>query len=152
MAYIEVSDVMFRGELRGATGQARFKLTAKAIDAVDTVNIAGNQVTYNFYFRYSSIAVSAGGVMLSGTIDVPDNNAWVEIIAYGHGASAVQVNGVTRPNRNRRGPSFELLPFVEIIPLAKGTHTVRLISSFTGTSANGYIFCRYIRNTGLANT
>lgn len=152
MAYIEVSDVLFRGELRGATGQARFKLTAEAINAVDTVNIAGNQVTYNFYFRYSGIAVSNGGVMLTGTINVPDNNAWVEVIAYGHGASAVQVNGVTRPNRNRRGPSYELLPFVEVIPLAKGTHTVRLISGFTGTSSKGYIFCRYIRNTGLANT
>jgi hypothetical protein len=152
MSYIEVSNVMFRGQLRGATGQARFKLTAKAVNAVDTINIAGNQVTYNFFFRYSSIAVAQGGVMLSGNINVPDNNAWIEIIAFGHGASALQVNGATRPNRNRRGPSFELLPFVEIIPLAKGVHNVRLISGFTGTSVKGYIFCRYIRNTGLANT
>lgn len=146
-----MTDVLFRGELRGASGTAKFKLTANAINAVDTVNIAGNQVTYNFFFRYSSIAVTAGAYSLQATISVPDDAAWVEIICYGEGASGIYVDGVLRPNRNRRGPSYALLPFIEVIALAKGTHTVKMMSGVTGTSAEGYIFCRYIRRTGADN-
>lgn len=151
MAYIELSDVLFRGELRGARGRAKFKLTADSIDAVDTINIAGNQITYSFYFRYSGVAAAAGYPLLTGIIDVPDNEAWIEIIAYGYGASYVTVDGGGRVNRNGRSPGYELLPFVEVVPLKKGTHTVSLISGFNGTSPSGFIFCRYIRNTGRDN-
>lgn len=151
MAFIELTDVLFRGELRGANGRARFKLTAKALNAVDTLNIAGNQITYSFYFRHSSKAVTAGAASLTGIIDVPDSSAWIEVIAYGDRARSVVVDGVTRPNYNRRSPSLYLMPFTEMIKLNKGTHSISLISDFTGTSASGYIFCRYIRNTGSSN-
>lgn len=152
MSFIEVSDAMFRGELRGANGVAKFKLTAEAIDAVDTINVAGGQVTFSYYFSYGSKSVTSGGESLVATIDVPDSSAFIEIISYGHGASSVRVNGVDRLNRNLRSPSFECLPFVEVVELPKGIHTISLISGFTGTSSFGYILCRYIRRTGLDNT
>lgn len=151
MSYIELGNVMFRGELRGATGQAKFKLLAQAIDAVDTVNIAGNQVTYSTYASYTSKSTSVGAQLLNVSINVPDTNTYVEFIAYGSGASSVRIDGVGRPNRNRRGPGYKLLPFVEILPMAAGNHTVQLISGINGTSTDGYIFCRYIRRTGTDN-
>lgn len=152
MAYIELSHVLFRGQLVGVTGQARFKLTANAINAVDTVNIAGNEVTFSFYFRTGSKSVAAGNAIVSGSINVPDNAAYVEVVCYAHRGATVYVDGVARPNRNRRGPGSKLLPFVEILPLTKGVHSISVIAGSTGTSADGYIFCRYIRRTGLDNS
>jgi hypothetical protein len=151
MSYIELGDVVFRGELQGATGQARFKLTGKTINAVDTVHIAGNQVTYSFYFRHFGVGVSPGSEALRGVIDVVDTNVFIEIIAYGEGASNVVVDGVVRPNRNRRAPAYKLLPFVEILPMAPGRHTIQLFSAKSGVSSEGYIMCRYIRRTGSNN-
>lgn len=147
MAYIELSDTMFRGTLKGARGKARFKLTAKAINAIDTVNINYNMVTYDYNIKYSTPSQSAGSVLVTAGINVPDEEAWVEIIAYGAGAGSVRVNGNTMPNRNLRGPGQKLLPFVSMVKLPKGKHTVQLISAASGASS-GFIMCRYIRKTG----
>lgn len=151
MAFIEMSDILVRGELRGAIGKAKFKMTSKAINAVDTLHIAGNQVTYTFYFTYPSKSVTSGGVSLTGTFNVPDQNAWVEIIAYGHGAASIKIDGTTQPNRNKREPSSKIMPFITVVPLAKGNHSIQIVSGITGTSSGGWIFCRYIRRTGSDN-
>ncbi len=151
MAYIELSDVLFRGELRGATGTARFKLTANAVNAVDTLHIAGNQVTYSTYLRWWGGPITNGSTMFSHVVSIPDDDTFVEVIAYANNASYVTVDGVRRQNRNRRGPNLRSLPYVEIIPLTKGTHTITLISGVTRSSTDGYILCRYIRRTGSSN-
>lgn len=147
MSFVELSNVMFRGTLKAARGSARFKLTANAINAVDSININFNQVTYNRFMTYSRPSQAAGSTLATMTLDVPDTAAWVEIIAYGDHAGSVLVDEVVRPNRNRRSPNSQLLPFVEIVHLTKGTHTVVLRSSAAGSS-KGLIMCRYVRDTG----
>lgn len=152
MAFIELSDILFRGQLRGATGQARFKLTTKALNAVDTLNIAGNQVTYSTYIRWYGGAITNGWGMFTHWFDVPDGGAYVEIVAYAQNAGTVSVDGAIRPNRNRRGPGFKCLPFVEILPLSPGQHFVQMIAALSGSSSGGFVLCRYIRPTGSSNT
>lgn len=147
MSYVELDNVMFRGTLKGATGKAKFKLTAQAIDAVDSVNINYDQVTYNKLFTYERANQTSGSTLVTAILQIPDDEAWVEIIAYGDRASYVSVNGVGRLNRNRRGPENKYLPYVEMVSLTKGTHTVRLVSGSSGYS-KGLILCRYIRKTG----
>lgn len=147
MSFVELSNVMFRGTLRGANGSARFKLTANAINAVDTVNINFNQVTYSKLITYSRTSQGAGSTLVSMGLDIPDSFAWVEIVAYGTRAGSVSVDGAFRLNRNRRSPGLALLPFVELVNLTKGLHTVSLHSASSGSSS-GLILCRYIRNTG----
>lgn len=151
MAYVELNDILIRGTLRGATGQARFKLTAKQINAINTLNIKSGHVTYSYYFSYSNKEVTAGAAMLSATIAVQDEGAFIEVIASADGASSVKIDGVTRPTRNRRGPNSLITPFVEIVKLAPGSHTISIISGKTGASSRGYILCRYIRRTGSDN-
>ena len=147
MAYFELDSVLFRGELKGATGVAKFRLTSKAINAVDTVNIGNDQVTYNKHINFNVSNVSAGQVIATLPIDIPDSNAWMEINAYASRGSTVSVDGQAQLNRNRRGPSTELLPFITVIPLNKGAHTIRIIAGSAG-STKGYIVARYIRTTG----
>ena len=147
MAYIEIGNVMFRGDLKAATGVARFRLTAKAINAVDTVNIGSNQVTYTKHINFNVSKVSSGKVIASLTVDVPDSSSWMEIIAYSSRGATVSVDGKAQLNRNRRRPSTELLPFITVMSLSKGSHTIRIIAGSAG-SAKGYILARYIRTTG----
>lgn len=147
MAYIELGNVMFRGDLKAATGEAKFRLTVNAINAVDTVNIGSNQITYNKHINFNVDYVSSGQVIAALPIDVPDSGSWMEIIAYASLGSVVSVDGYAQINRNRRGPSTELLPFITVIPLSIGPHTIRIIAGSSG-STNGYILARYIRTTG----
>lgn len=151
MSYIEISNTLFRGQLRGATGQAKFKLTAQAINAVDTVNIAGNQVTYSYYFLLPGGATSIGATQHTMVIDIPDNGAVMEFVVYCHGMKTVYIDGGARPNRNMRSPGSPILPYVEIVSLAKGIHHLQLVSGLNGTSAGGRVLCRYLRRTGLDN-
>lgn len=145
-SYAEFGNAFFRGKLNGATGVARFKLTAQALYAVDTINIGPHQITYSFFFRYAS---AGPGTYISALIDVPDNDVHVEFVAYGAGAIAFYVDGVARPNYARKGCHRSLLPHIEVIPLSPGQHTVALAGP--GASSDGYIFCRYIRRTGGDN-
>lgn len=147
MAYIELDNVLYRGTLKAATGEAKFRLTASAINAVDTINIGNDQVTYNKHIIVNVGQVYKGQVIAALPVDIPDTNAWLEIIAYASRASAVTVDGQTQLNRNRRQPSTKLLPFITVIPLSKGAHTIRLIAGSSG-STSGYIVARYIRTTG----
>lgn len=147
MAFIEIGNVMFRGDLKAATGEAKFRLTANAINAIDTVNIGHNQVTYNKHINFNIGYVSAGQVIATLPIDVPDSSSWMEIIAYASRGSTVSVDGYAQINRNRRGPSTVLLPFITVIPLSIGPHTIRIIAGSAG-STSGYILARYIRTTG----
>lgn len=149
MAYLELGNVMFRGDLKAATGEAKFRLTANAINAVDTVNIGNDQVTYNKHIIFNVGYVSAGQVIATLPIDIPDSDVWMEIIAYASLGSIVSVDGQAQLNRNRRGPSTELLPFITVIPLDIGDHNIRIIAESEG-STEGYIVARYIRTTGAS--
>lgn len=151
MSYLEVSNTMFRGELRGATGQAKFKLTAQAVNAVDTVNIAGNQVTYSYYFILPGQYVSIGYAYHNMNINIPDDGVFMEFVVYCHGMGTFRIDGGGRANRNMRRVDSPILPFVEVVPMAKGNHVLSLISNLNGTSAGGRVLCRYIRRTGLDN-
>lgn len=145
MAYFEIGDVLFRGQLNGATGVAKFKLTANAINAVDTVNIGNDQVTYSKYIRYTT---TTGSIVGQLPIDIPDEYGWVEIVACGTNTSAVTINGNDQINRNRRRTVDFLMPAVVLVKLDNGPHTIGLRRSNAGTST-GYVLCRYIRGTGV---
>jgi hypothetical protein len=147
MSFVELSNAMFRGTLKAATGAAKFKLTAQAINAVDTVNINYNQVTYDRLITYSRTYQAAGSILAAMELNIPDSSAWVEIVAHGTYAGGVSVDGSWRANRNLRAPNQPMLPFVELISLSQGQHTVQLHSSGSGASS-GLILCRYIRSTG----
>lgn len=147
MAFIELGNTMFRGTLRGATGVARFKLTVDAINAVDTVNIGSNQVTYSKHIVFSGYSRGAGSTIASLLIDIPDDVAWVEVVSYCNRASTVSINGSALPNRNKRHPDSRLFPAVNLIKLTKGTHIFRVLTNSSG-QCEGYAICRYIRITG----
>lgn len=147
MAFIELGNTMFRGTLKGATGVARFKLTADAINAVDTVNIGSDQVTYSKHIEFNSTSTSVGSTIAILPINIPDDVAWVEIISHCTRSSTFSINGSALPIRNRRSPNSRLLPAVNLIKLTKGTHTFRVLSNSIG-QCEGYAICRYIRITG----
>ena len=144
--YAEFGNAFFRGRLKGATGEARFKLTAGTINAVNTVNIRKGAVTYNFYQTYAGIKSS---VPLSMPIEVFEDDVYLEFIAYGEGCTSLVVDGVTRPRYNGKGLNHPCLPHNEVLPMTKGMHTVYLTHPGNVPSADGFIFVRYIRPTGL---
>ena len=146
MSSIELTNVLFRGRREGATGQAKFKLTAKSIDAVDTLNLKNGHVTYSYLYSYTNLATT------SFTVNLPiqDSNVYCEIIAYGEGMTNVYVNGNNQLLRMGRHPSHRPCPFCTIVGFGPGTHTVALARS-TADSASGFIFARYIRRTGSDN-
>ena len=147
MAFIELGNTMFRGTLRGATGVARFKLTADAINAVDTVNIGSDQVTYSKHIVFGGISKSVGSTIALLNINIPDDVAWVEVISHCTRTSTVSINGSALPTRNKRFPDSRLFPAVNLIKLTKGTHTFRILANSIG-QCEGYAICRYIRITG----
>lgn len=148
MSYIELGSAAFRGELRGATGFFKGSLTADAIDAVDTVNIAGGQITYSTLATYTSKAVSNGGVAITTVINVPDASAFVEIQVFCHGGGTVYVDGGARDPTSMGRVGNRMVPYSELILLSGGNHTITVISGYNGVSAMGYVHVQYIRKTG----
>lgn len=161
--YAEFGNAFFRGRLKGAKGEARFKLTARSISAVDTVNIKGQAVTWNFFSRYENYVGPAGQssyTYLTMQIDVLDDGVFIEFICYAKQYTnpaafseyepTIYVDGIPRPGYAARNARCEAYPFNEVLPLAKGVHTVSIVGN-QQTSAEGYIFCRYIRPTGSAS-
>lgn len=147
MAFIELGNTMFRGTLRGATGVARFKLTVDAINAVDTVNIGNDQVTYSKHIVFNTYSGGVGSIIAVLPINIPDDVAWVEVISHCTRSSTFSINGSALPIRNRRHPDSKIFPAVNLIKLTKGTHQFRVVSNSIG-QCEGYVLCRYIRITG----
>lgn len=143
--YAEFGNAFFRGRLKGATGEARFKLIADTINAVDTVNIAGQSVTFSVTTKYEN---KIGPEFLRAVINVPDDNVYLEFICYGVGVTGFLLDGVARGNFNQRSLTSRTNPYNEIIAVSKGDHTVQLIGAANTMSSSGFVFCRYIRKTG----
>ena len=148
MSYIELGNVLFRGTLKGARGNAKFKLTADAINVIDTIHIAGGQLSYYISVTSGSQTVVNNGVVLELIVDIPDEEAWLETTAYGNRTDTVTIDDVDQPNRNKALPSNFSRPFFSLNKLTKGQHSIKLIASSAGISTSSYIFCRYIRPTG----
>jgi hypothetical protein len=147
--YAEFGNAFFRGRLKGATGEARFKLTADVINAVNTVNIKGAAVTYNFYQKYQNpVGSPLTTTPFTQIVDVWDDGVFLEFIVFGQGCSGVFVDGVRRPAYNGKRVNHPCLPHNEIIQLAKGPHTVQLVHPGNSVSTDGFIFVKYIRPTG----
>ena len=151
MSYVELGDVLFRGELAGANGEARFKLTADAIEVVDTIHIGYGQVSYLLQSYQTSKYVESGGVINQLVCPVTDSNVVIQIDAYGHLASDIQFNGVNRPMRLTSHIGRQMLSYTELFMVVPGTHTVRIISGATGTSNKSIIVAKYMRLTGSDN-
>lgn len=166
--YAEFGNAFFRGRLKGATGEARFKLTAGSVNAVDTINIAGRAVTYDWITVFGPATAQSGGVLYETVIDVIDDGVYIEFLCYSDAKSVmldgslsvlaycrqVWIDGVQEPTFMGRDPAFRACPFNTVKPLARGPHTIQIRAYDyspaidTTTSKEGYIFCRYIRRTG----
>lgn len=143
--YAEFGNAFFRGRLKGASGEARFKLVADTINAVSTVNIAKQAVTFSFYAKYVNVV---GTTYCTLPIDVPDDGEiWLEFICYGENATQFYFDGVLRGTFNQRRLNSKTNPYNELIRVTKGAHTA-ILKGTVGSSSEGYIFCRYIRKTG----
>lgn len=165
--YAEFGNAFFRGRLKGAKGEARFKLTARAINAVDTVNIRGLAVTWNFYKTYTGFSApggQSGYTYVTLQVDVLDEvilgGVYIELICFAQQPDSedsfsdyeptIYVDGVPRPSYAARNARSRIYPFNEVVHMTKGSHTVSIVGR-SPTSADGYIFCRYIRPTGNQN-
>ncbi|WP_062269501.1 hypothetical protein [Endozoicomonas arenosclerae] len=152
MSYFEMDSVLFRGQLKGATGQAKFKLTSDAIEAVDTVNIEGGAVTYSTYsYVYPNRSFSQGEHVVSSVIQVPEG-AWTEWFAACSGTkSSLYINGGLQPRliSFKQGQGLGS-PLSGLVNLGAGQHTLALHTASAGHNHNAYILVRYIRNTGTA--
>lgn len=143
--FAEFGNAFFRGRLKGANGEARFKLAADTVNAVNTVNIKGAAVTYNFYQKYVNVQSTQP---LSVIVDVWDDGVFLEFLIYGEGCTGVMIDGVIRPRYNGKAVNHPCLPHNEVIQLAKGPHTVTLMHPGNVPSGDGFIFVKYIRPTG----
>lgn len=152
--YAEFGNAFFRGRLKGAKGEARFKMQADIVSAVDTINIAGQAVTYTVTSRYGpgsgvgAQTANSGGVLFSTAVNIVDENVWIEFIAYGAGAQYFYVDGGRRPLYSGRRPGDRCIPHNEVIEMAPGVHTMFLYAPPGTVSGDGFIICRYIRPTG----
>lgn len=166
--YAEFGNAFFRGRLKGATGTARFKLTAGSVNAVDTINIAGRAVTYDWITIFGQSTAQSGEVLYETVIDVIDDGVYIEFLCYSDTKAIMQdgsqsvlaycrqvwIDDVQEPVFMGRDPAFKACPFNTVKPLARGQHKIQIRAYAyspqvdTSTSKEGYIFCRYIRRTG----
>lgn len=151
MSFVELGNTYFRGKLEGATGVFSGVLKGDRINVVDTINIARGAVTYSKIARYTGKYVVAGQAMLEILADIPDDGAYVEVTAQAHLGGTVYIDGAARVNRNFRHSGNLTFPFVETIPLSKGSHVITLTAAGSGVSSFGVLTCRYIRKTGRFN-
>ena len=148
MSYVELGKVLFRGELRAANGEAKFKLTADAIDAVDSINIGWGEVSYMHHIRYDTpVEATKGQSLLTLVVDMPTDYQFVEINAYADGASVVRVNAIEDFNRYRSHVGNSLFSYSGLWRLS-GQNTVSIISGHTGVSSSGWMLVKYLRETG----
>lgn len=167
--YAEFGNAFFRGRLKGATGTARFKLTAGSVNAVDTINIAGKAVTYDWLIQFGASSGNNGDVLYQTVIDVIDDGVYIEFLVYcdtrtilldgsyqplGYNRS-FWIDGVMQPNYVGHDPGFKICPYNAVVPLARGQHVLQIRANQRSNgqlpspnSTDAYIFCRYIRRTG----
>lgn len=150
MSYLELRNTMFRGTLRAATGQTQFKLTAEAINAVDTVNIGDGAVTYNtFVYTPINRNVSNGTELTRAYINIPEGTYIEYFVASDTAAVKLYVDGVLQPTlvqfRTGRGLG---VPLAGVLPLSVGVHTLVLQANQSAYCGVAYIVVRYYRSTG----
>ena len=165
MSYAELGSAIFRGELQGATGEAKFKLTADAINAVDAINIKNGAVTYNIWAITGPRLVNKNELMLSLNVNIIEAYAYIEVHCYCMVSTFLWLDGSPLKLNNKRGHNGGIMSPAQILKLNNGMHTLSLYSDADyipfdtvawtyplrcrGTS---YIVARYIRETGLSWT
>jgi len=170
--YAEFGNAFFRGRLKGAYGEARFKLTAGSVNAVDTINIADKAVTYDWITTFGPAQGGDGAVLYETVIDVPDVGVWIEFLIYSDTISqtligtftpmphvrTIWIDGVLQPHFSGRDAGFKACPYNIVLPMSQGQHTIQVRARYnpnnsldSSYSKEGYIFCRYIRATGSAS-
>lgn len=149
MGYAEFSHALFRGELAGATGTADFKLTADAVDVVDTINIKNGSVAYQMAFRFAGNSSTNGGVIFQAAIPVHDKSVILEVSGYSNRAAHIAINGRVQSRFNANA-NIPFIPLITSDAVPVGTTTVQIIGNSPGL-ASGWLIVRYIRKTGGEN-
>lgn len=131
----------FGGSLDAASGTFAGQLTADAVNAVKTVNIAGEAVTiprYNFsssYIATRTITIPAGQggarVAIIGSVAVP----------RGGYTQRIDVDGVTVRTESVAGGTVPALN--HSMTLTEGTHTISVLNEDTEQGTNAFIYILY---------
>ena len=144
-AYTEFASTMFRGTLSAATGTVKFVLSAAAINAVNTINIANGSVTYSQFYSFSA-NVTHNHTLFTASGFVHDSLAMLELMTYSNRLGGIYVNGQGQ-NRHNAVRNVEPFPVIVVIPMSRGHYNVRLTANSSG-HARGWLKMRYIRRTG----
>lgn len=152
----EMRNAIFRGELSGAGGTARFQLTAGAVDAVDAVNIANLAVTFEYVVGYWEVVPTLTAFAPLSVV-VPDDGVLLEILAPNHNIGyewELWVDGVVQTKHNQRGStSWYCSPpiWYVYVPTARTVVLTLANHSLTSQGHYGFLIARYIRLTGTDN-
>ena len=152
----EMRNAIFRGELSGAGGTARFQLTADAVNAVDAVNINDLAVSFQYVVGFWE-TVPASTVWGTLVVPVPDNNVLLEVVVPTHNTGSewdVYANGVLQTRYNTRG-GYSYFPSPGLwyiqVPWAT-TITIQLWNKSASAQDHfGFVVARYMRLTGSDN-
>lgn len=145
MSYLELGGTMFRGELKAATGNVKFHLSAGSINAVDTINIVNGAVSYSQFFTFSKTS-TANSEVFSVNANIKDNDSYLEVIAYCSHLEYIYVSGVMQ-NKHNAYYNRKIIPVIVVVPLNKGIHKIQMTSLYNG-HVDGYLNLRYVRRTG----
>ena len=151
MSYFESGDLLMRGYLTGATGNFGLDIEADTADIADTINITHGSVTVQYSAYYTNKHVTKGQNALSLTINVPDKTAFLELIFHcssGGNAYLDSTHVIRRSGHIIQSAGFGLR---DIYKVSHGQHIAKIVAGGTGNSAQGYIVCRSIRDTGTDN-
>lgn len=128
----------FSGSLSGATGSFSGSLTANAIDAVNTINIAGNAVTFSVS-AYSASGLTVGGSFYSALQSVSITTTGAPVFILGSTVYNAAQSGTTGTLRVRllRGTNVLSSTSLRVQPGETGTVPI----FFTDTvSAGSYTY------------
>ncbi|MCW7556481.1 hypothetical protein NX722_28365 [Endozoicomonas gorgoniicola] len=130
MSYVEFSNVMFRGKLAAATGEAQFKVIGDKFRA-ETFNIEHGAVSYSQYIEAIPVSKTYGSVLLDYRFNIR-RDSYVEFIASTVGGCIyLVVDGVRLPdfvNWSMGNGCFS--PLVLTRFLSAGDHRVQVIARY----------------------
>lgn len=155
MPYLELGSVLFRGNLKGATGRAQFKLSADSIDAVDRINIKGGEITsYVIAANANPVIVDPGNEYLAAVINSNSASNLVDICGYmdaGNNKCYLKFNDNVLSDRSRKNEiNNDLFRCRAFYKAQVGDNRVSIVNYGIApvTIYKGFLMAGYLRRTG----
>lgn len=157
MSYVEMGSAIFRGNLAGATGDVRFKLTAEAIDAVDTINIQNGSVTsYVVVVKNTAEMVDKDGTYMFVNVMGDSDDDCIDLYAYVDSKNKdmkIFHNGKKILDRSQKYKiNDRFFKFRAVIRSVVGENVIAIVNkgATQDMASGGFILAGYIRETGAA--